>query len=217
MSNNGGGGGGGGGNNNNMSVTTESIIALVGLVLALPPCVVIVWKWRLIRGAVRGATESAQTAEAPQTSARAGESCLSLGTGIPILPLHHSKRAATNASSTTDVSCLAPSTTSRASSTTTIAVPEEEAASSTMRDASSPQETDTPSVTGASAKSTTNPLAATTRNLFMKDGGHLGSSPHRVELMVIEGKIHSIQLLCRNSFSPLFRIPGHPYSLESPV
>ncbi|KAK6844196.1 hypothetical protein PG995_014306 [Apiospora arundinis] len=55
MSNNGGGGGGGGGgNNNNMSVTTESIIALVGLVLALPPCVVIIWKWRLIRGAGGG-------------------------------------------------------------------------------------------------------------------------------------------------------------------
>ena len=232
------------GNNNNMSVTAEAIIALVGVVLALPPCVVIVWKWRLIRGAMRSsASASVPVEEAPETAttttrAASGSnaSCLSLGTGLPLLPLHHhGKRAmtgtstATTASSITDVSCRAPSTTiSRASSATTIAVPEGEEgegvdASST--ELSSSRETDTPSSLAGEATSsfptTTTSPGMTTKNLFLKedgggDGG-LGSSPHRVELFVIEGKVHSVQLLCRNSFSPLFRIPGYPYSLESPV
>ncbi|KAK8086254.1 hypothetical protein PG994_001228 [Apiospora phragmitis] len=78
----------------NMDVTAESIIALVGIVLALPPCIVLVWKWRIIRRALRSGqhiTTTLPVAETPQEVAAIQR--LSLGDDVaPILPLHHGQR-----------------------------------------------------------------------------------------------------------------------------
>ncbi|KAK7978198.1 hypothetical protein PG996_004246 [Apiospora saccharicola] len=214
--------------NGNMDVTAESIIALVGIVLALPPCIVLVWKWRVIRRALRRGEHTLPVAEAPQEAVRR----LSMDDVMPILPLHHNRRAMTNSSTNTNGSAAtstdpkASSTFTNASSTTDVSVsPEEPSArsskASSITTISESPEKDSSREESGTVTTTTPPsfvtnLIGMTKNL-LQEGDNLSASPQRIELVVVEGKVQSIHLLCRTKLSPLFRIPGYPYSLESPV
>ncbi|KAK7948852.1 uncharacterized protein PG986_009738 [Apiospora aurea] len=243
--------------NDNMEVTAESIIALVGIVLALPPCIVLVWKWRLIRRALRNNQQNNTTsnvAESNPSETRVPR--ISLGDDVdvdPILPLHHGQRtlsgstAGTKASSMTCVPSRVPSfakstatnnssmtdvSSSAAAATTSTISSKALPPSSTIAVSSLPVAPPSSNDNDAASPTTTLPTTRTpffcTENMasFLnhnnnssnhKQGDGNARAPQRIELIVMEGKIQSIQLLCRHSFSPLFRIPGYPYSLESPV
>ncbi|KAK8093903.1 hypothetical protein PG997_000588 [Apiospora hydei] len=97
--------------NDNMDVTAESIIALVGIVLALPPCIVLVWKWRLIRRALRNNQQSNTTSNVAgaNPSEAGGVPRISLGDDVdvdPILPLHHGQRTLSGSTAGTKASSM---------------------------------------------------------------------------------------------------------------